>query len=1512
VSGARRAAEEALELIETIVSGGGGGPDGAGTGSERPPAVRVWVGSPDDAPDGYEATRCGSGLFYYDVTPSRFDRGRPPEPDDHIAVHPAGAEAKAWIPYEGPQGGSGWQDTSSGEVVYDDEPPGGMPTVEELREAAEGTDATPEGLLGAIMEAAPGDAGRDPDPPGYQGTAESLGVDISEPTTSPYTTGEEDYPILPKEGNDAVWNAVGEKHGVDAAVNLERWRSSWKTSSYGSMAAAREKSFAEALGLDGGVRSEEELESEGPEVSDSDVAAAGTLADLSREFVDEHIADEDGNFEVHRGLGRRSGDAVIRDTFAALADGETPEEYVFGGNAMTNYTVSEETAEQFSLESAKVTEEIDVYDVVAATDMVTGDGAEGEIAIKGAERSVPAGSVEIHNGWSPVDVAPPDPDLDALGSAMDSVESLIGRIEHDLEHGNDLEYDEDMVEGMAVVAELAESESPDDSLVREEAASALVDEWDGDRPVEMLDWVQDAARDVSGEYEPLQFPWGIDTDEEAAAAAVDELSKKMPEHHNDVVEELTGERFYMTENGHVGSRAASLKPDIEALHEKAEESPHAEKAERVYDVSGEDDWLHGGNEATKAWIPYEGPRGGSGWQDTDTGEVVYGDRPPGETVAEDEFAEAMVEAGLSEGHAERIRENSDGVKDMFEEAQAWLQGGAPGTRPATETSVDPGSVLQTAGIDELPDFADDFVLAADQAGVNVNGFVIPEDGTMDEALSDVGEFIGEDDEKALRKRLSASGIAGVDPDAGGSRKRDLAIGMAETDMDPSLSADHAQRIRDTIGDDAVATKDARVVESLYSSIDGWQYTRESKDNRNRAYCTNRAQLGSEPDSRIALAVDGSSADTITHETAHALAHAYAYDTERNGGVAHNFSDWDRTWDFGGEHPERREMMLNEYTPWDQRGERGIDAFARNGERFGPDELGGLDVGDRVATEIDGEAIEGSVMPNTRPLPAYGELERVDEGDVVKLRANEYYGNEEGSVMGEDRSLPSGAEATVVEDPGDSRFIQVRTEDGFESSVLREDVIQHDDYPATAIKNPVSGETTPLDPEEVGNVYRQRGASERDWEDVETHLNNTDHMAGKAVRYKFGTKDPVEGVVIDETDSQITVASGTGEDHETKTINKSPAYNQSLRVAGDRTDVPGGGGETSGNPPGYDEAAYETVTLAETDVEWDTYAQYEDFDEQVERVDNGDLVLMKDDDGERFVAKTMDHYEWHDRDGDKTERFELDISREDPGPFDNQDTTTVDIREGGAQGHGEADLVGHAEKSQFVEGADGPEWATSYVEGDTVYASGEPVSEGDRVVVEDEFTANEVEITNVEDDPDERFYGEGVKKVYEYERGDGLETYLMMDEDGPAKNKRIAEAWTGEGGRAPDPDGPDEEDDRTDEEKIRDLVAEVNKTWFEMSTKREDGEVPTNIDGAYSETNAHETLAKTHEALRTDDERKAERITGAVNRHPDLFEAYTDIFEPSDTVKKALNQRHERHAMYGLFEAGETPYPEAEE
>lgn len=68
------------------------------------------------------------------------------------------------------------------------------------------------------------------------------------------------------------------------------------------------------------------------------------------------------------------------------------------------------------------------------------------------------------------------------------------------------------------------------------------------------------------------------------------------------------------------------------------------------------------------WVPYQGPQGGDGWQNVDTGEVVYDDKPPGADPTLDEYLESDLDELLDaiEGaFGESIRDN---IEALMEEA----------------------------------------------------------------------------------------------------------------------------------------------------------------------------------------------------------------------------------------------------------------------------------------------------------------------------------------------------------------------------------------------------------------------------------------------------------------------------------------------------------------------------------------------------------------------------------------------------------------------------------------------------------------------------------------------------------------------------------------------------------------------------------------------------------------------------------------------------------------------------
>lgn len=77
------------------------------------------------------------------------------------------------------------------------------------------------------------------------------------------------------------------------------------------------------------------------------------------------------------------------------------------------------------------------------------------------------------------------------------------------------------------------------------------------------------------------------------------------------------------------------------------------------------EWTDSGSETTKAWVPYEGDRGGTGWQNTeDPDEIVYDDEPPGEALGLTQVLTDLADVNGSDASA--IMDNLDEAVDALD------------------------------------------------------------------------------------------------------------------------------------------------------------------------------------------------------------------------------------------------------------------------------------------------------------------------------------------------------------------------------------------------------------------------------------------------------------------------------------------------------------------------------------------------------------------------------------------------------------------------------------------------------------------------------------------------------------------------------------------------------------------------------------------------------------------------------------------------------------------------------
>ena len=274
-----------------------------------------------------------------------------------------------------------------------------------------------------------------------------------------------------------------------------------------------------------------------------------------------------------------------------------------------------------------------------------------------------------------------------------------------------------------------------------------------------VDWKRDAFPD------PLEHPHVSDY------GSVEDLRTAT----NNVLEPVTDG----AERGSGGDEKADAGPDgvadaggerpwrADGTERTPAEKAGGEDAERKRRPEGEEGNERGATgETSKEWVPYQGPRGGSGWKNADSGEVVYEDEPPGQTV---DFGDRNVvdeasleEAGISggtkmEGSVVRFEDGGAALKrtDIDDperiEVVANTINSLGGSAPAMD-SADDGLYMELIEGDDL-DSADgineddyaDTVAAALLAGVDdfvpdnvvVDGRGVPHMVDLDRSAADL-------------------------------------------------------------------------------------------------------------------------------------------------------------------------------------------------------------------------------------------------------------------------------------------------------------------------------------------------------------------------------------------------------------------------------------------------------------------------------------------------------------------------------------------------------------------------------------------------------------------------------------------------------------------------------------------------------------------------------------------------------------------------------------------------------
>jgi len=108
----------------------------------------------------------------------------------------------------------------------------------------------------------------------------------------------------------------------------------------------------------------------------------------------------------------------------------------------------------------------------------------------------------------------------------------------------------------------------------------------------------------------------------------------------------------------------------------------------------------------------------------------------------------------------------------------------------------------------------------------------------------------------------------------------------------------------------------------------------------------------------------------------------------------------------------------------------------------------------------------------------------------------------------------------------------------------------------------------------------------------------------------------------------------------------------------------------------------------------------------------------------------------------------------------------------------------------------------------------------------------------------------------------------------------------------DPSGPRERRDQ--------FARAVNAAWYRQAKAAseigEDQAAPLALRDGYSAKQGHETISRVHELHRQDDISEGERIELAetlVSYHPELLDAYSNLYEMDDDMKDIYNRVLER-------------------
>ena len=395
-------------------------------------------------------------------------------------------------------------------------------------------------------------------------------------------------PVLSERGADDLWAAMGAYFDRDSMDDLRTDLASWKSDS--DRGTGRYSDIAKEVFEIDAVSRDNRYGEEWDTSNEEDFKrAVEILSDVSRRFYEDQYEGDD----LFRGISRHGFRSLVK----GWLENPGADEFEVEHRALANYSADHRVARDWAGNTVVIQPDIDPEDIVLAIDGLNFSGVHNTES-------------EVHMRGDRITLKPDDVNLKTRRDTQ-------GRTP--------------WPERKAGLSEPAENWSGDDAENFSRAISLIYDDEtpDEETALRFLRIAKAHEDHIEDRLNSERFNFERDRFFTTGTAGPGEV-------HGEVIE---WENEYLDLLGRIEAEHGLNLSSVE----KAENPPGSPDETPVVDLT--EDWFlspEHRNDAERAekqvtnvqgeWVPYQGPRGGEGWQRISDQEVVYQDDPPGDVV----------------------------------------------------------------------------------------------------------------------------------------------------------------------------------------------------------------------------------------------------------------------------------------------------------------------------------------------------------------------------------------------------------------------------------------------------------------------------------------------------------------------------------------------------------------------------------------------------------------------------------------------------------------------------------------------------------------------------------------------------------------------------------------------------------------------------------------------------------------------------------------------------------------